>query len=110
MKRPGSPASLLFRLIVPVCAIFILTILAMIATLFGDPRAPIAQWLERHGNTLLAIEFAATLGLSILAMTIDRIRTLRTTPKTPSATAPETPEVAPNSSGTESVPTDSPAS
>ena len=95
---------MLFRLIVPVCAIFILTILAMIATLFGNPQAPVAQWLERHGNTLLAFEFAATLGLSILAMTIDRIRILRASPESTSATTAESLDVVTTPEGTDSTP------
>jgi hypothetical protein len=77
MKRPGSPASLLFRLIAPVCAVFILTILAMIASIFGNPEAPLAKWLDRHVGTILTVEFVATIGLSVLAMFVDRIRTLR---------------------------------
>jgi len=85
MKRPGSPASLLFRLIVPVCAVFIVSILAMIASVFGNPEAPISKWLDRHVGTILAVEFFATIGLSVLAMFVDRIRTLRTAPLTRTA-------------------------
>lgn len=81
MKRPGSPASLLFRLVVPVCAVFILTILALIASVFGDPRAPVAQWFDQHAGTLLTVEFLATMVLALLAMAIDRTRTLRSDPK-----------------------------
>ena len=77
MKRPGSRASLLFRLVVPACAAFILTILIMIASIFGDPRAPVAQWFDRHMGALLTVEFAATMVLALLAMTVDRLRTLR---------------------------------
>ena len=85
MKRPGSPASLLFRLVVPVCAVFILIILAMIASIFGDSRAPVTRWLDRHGGTLLTVTFVATMVLAVLAMTVDRIRTLRSEAVTPPA-------------------------
>lgn len=64
-------------MVVPVCAVFILIILAMIASIFGDPRAPVTQWLDRHGGTLLMVTFSATMVLALLAMTVDRIRTLR---------------------------------
>ena len=84
MKRPGAPASLLFRLIVPVCALFILTILALIASVFGDPRAPVSQWLDRHGTQFLLYELVAIVVLILLAMTVDRIRTLRAAPETSS--------------------------
>ena len=81
MKRPGSPASLSFRLVVPVCALFILTVLALIASVFGDPRAPVAQWFDQHAGTLLTVEFLAIMVLALLAMAIDRIRTLKSTPE-----------------------------
>jgi len=84
MKRPGAPASLLFRLIVPVCALFILTILALIASVFGDPRAPVSQWLDRHGTQILLYELVAIVVLILLAMTVDRIRTLRAASETSS--------------------------
>ncbi|MBC7967771.1 MAG: hypothetical protein H7Z17_17805 [Fuerstia sp.] len=77
MRRPGAPASLLFRLIVPATAIFIVTILSLIAVVFSDPRAPMARFLNKHGTRLLVVEFVAVIGLSLLAMTVDRIRTLR---------------------------------
>ena len=77
MKRSGSSASLLFRLVVPACVVFILTILVMIASVFGNPRAPLTQWLERYIGTLLTVEFFATMAIVLLAMTMDRIRTLK---------------------------------
>ncbi len=89
MKRPGSPASLLFRLIVPACAVFILTILAMIASVFGNPDAPVTKWLDRNVGTILTVEFVAVISLSIMAMFVDRIRTLRSAAAPmPSADAP----------------------
>ncbi|MEZ6059763.1 MAG: hypothetical protein R3C19_05325 [Planctomycetaceae bacterium] len=81
MKRPGSPPGLLFRLIVPATAVFVVTILATIACLFGDPRAPVARWFEAHVNKLLLGELVAVVVLSLLAMTVDRIRTLRNSGK-----------------------------
>lgn len=77
MRGPGSPASLLFRLIIPATAIFIVTVMSLIAVVFSDQRAPVAKFLNEHGTRLLVVEFVAVIGLSILAMTVDRIRTLR---------------------------------
>ena len=77
MRRPGSKPSLLFQLVIPATAIFIVTILSLIAVVFSDPRAPVAQWLNRHGNTLLIAEFVAVIVLSLLAMTMDRRQTLK---------------------------------
>lgn len=77
MRGPGAPASLLFRLIVPATAVFIVTVMALIAVVFSDQRAPVAKFLSEYGTTLLVVEFVAVMGLSLLAMTVDRIRTLR---------------------------------
>ncbi len=77
MKGPGSKPGLLFQLVVPATAVFIITILSLIAVLFSDERAPLAQWLNRNGNTLLLAELVAVIALSILAMAVDRWKTLR---------------------------------
>lgn len=77
MRGPGSKPSLLFQLLIPSTAIFIITILSLIAVLFSDQRAPLAIFLNRHGNTLLAAEFVVVMTLSFLAMAVDRIQTLR---------------------------------
>ena len=77
MKPPQTKPSLFFRLIVPATVVFILTILALIASLFGDPNAPVSQWLEANGNNLLMWEFVVVLTISFLAMAVDRRRTFR---------------------------------
>lgn len=85
MRAPGSPPDLLFRLIVPITFVFIVTILSMIAVLFGDERAPIVRFLNRYGNMLLLVEFLAVIAVSVMAMVIDRIRTLKNARRTDSA-------------------------
>ena len=77
MRGPGSPASLLFKLIIPATAVFIVTVMALIAVVFSDQRAPVAIFLNTWGTHLLVVEFFTVTGLSLLAMTVDRIRTLR---------------------------------
>jgi hypothetical protein len=77
MRGPGAPASWLFQLIVPATAIFIITIMSLIAVVFSDQRAPLAKFLNEYGTKLLVAEFVAVLGLSFLAMAVDRMRTLR---------------------------------
>ncbi|MFM8474193.1 MAG: hypothetical protein ACKOEO_00145 [Planctomycetaceae bacterium] len=54
-----------------------ITILAMIAVLFGDDRAPFAQVINRYGNSALVIEFILIIALTLASMTADRIATLR---------------------------------
>jgi|GEM_PF-349926 len=85
MKRPGTPPSLLFRLVVPACAVFILTILGMIASVFGNPEAPVAKWIDRNVGTILTVEFFTIISLSVLAMFVDRVRTLQSACPTPSS-------------------------
>ena len=77
MRGPGSRPSLLFRLVVPATSIFIVTILSLIAVLFSDERAPVARFLNRHGNTLLTVELIVVVVLAFVAMAVDRWRTLR---------------------------------
>ena len=77
MKPPRTKPTVFFRLIVPATVVFILTILSLIATLFGNPEAPVAKWLEANGNHLLLGEFVVVILLSLLAMIIDRRRTLQ---------------------------------
>ena len=61
MRGPGSKPSLLFQLVIPATAVFVITILSLIAVVFSDPRAPLAQLLNRHGNTLLVGEFVVVI-------------------------------------------------
>lgn len=77
MRRPGSPASLLFRLIIPATAAFVITILALVAVVFGDDRAPLARVINRYGNVALVIEFLMIIVLTLAAMTADRLATLK---------------------------------
>lgn len=77
MKTPKTKPSLLFRLIVPVTLVFIMTILVLIACLFGNPEAPIPKWLNANGNHILFYELIAVIGLSGIAMAVDRYNTLR---------------------------------
>lgn len=83
MSQPTSPttdppkrASLLFRLAAFAGIAFVITILALIATVFGDPRSPAAMWFNRNAGTLLAVEVAAILLLGFAAMAQDRQQAL----------------------------------
>ena len=67
----------LFRLAALSAAVFIFTILAMVATVFGDQDTPVAKFLNAHAGTFIGVEVATTLSLTILAMAADRRRTLR---------------------------------
>lgn len=77
MKTPRTKPSLLFRMIVPATIVFIMTILILIAVLFGDPDAPISKWLNDNGNHILFFELIAVVVLAFVAMAVDRFNTLR---------------------------------
>jgi hypothetical protein len=58
-------------------AVFIVTILALVAGVFGDERAPLALLLDRYAGRLIAGEVAAILITGFLAMFVDRRQSLR---------------------------------
>lgn len=78
---PPTPEERTDRLVFyPVAAVggaFAVTVLMTIAAAFGDPQAPANQWFNRHATPLLLWETALLVVVSVLAMVIDRVRTLR---------------------------------
>lgn len=68
---PARP-SLLFRAVGLAAALFVLTVLVMVAALFSDPELPINQWLNRYSLHLLLGEVGLLLVLGVLAMVTDR--------------------------------------
>lgn len=80
--QPGTPrppfgVNLFFRIAAGLVLLFVVTIFALIAILFGDPAAPISQWLDQHGMQLIIGELCAILIIGALAMTIDRWQAIR---------------------------------
>ena len=73
---PERP-NLFFRLTTLAGAAFVVTILSLVAALFGDPQAPPARFLNAHGTTVIGWEVAVILFLGLLAMTVDRRQILR---------------------------------
>ena len=69
--------NIFFRLTVVAASVFVVTILASLSTLFGDPLSPVNQFLEREANTMLVTEVVAILVLGLLALVVDRRQTLR---------------------------------
>ena len=67
----------LFHLAAFATTVFIITILAMVAMLMGDPVAPANLWFNEHGSTVLIVEVSAIVLLGLAAMTADRRETLR---------------------------------
>jgi len=76
-SRQVTELNLFFRLAAFSAAMFVVTVLALIATMFGNPHAPLNQFLDQYGGILIAVEVTGSLLLGVLAMTIDRRRILR---------------------------------
>jgi cytochrome c biogenesis protein CcdA len=72
-----EPLNPLFRLVIVAGGVFVMTILAYVATIFGDPRAPAARLLDDYIGWLIIIEVAAILFIGWLALAFDKTKVLR---------------------------------
>src|SRR5262245_8703280 len=77
MSDARAPRNPFFPLAVFCSALFIVTILAMLASVFGDERAPLARLFDQYAGRLIAGEVAAILLTGFLALLIDRRQALR---------------------------------
>ena len=66
----------LFFLTAAVTTLFVITVLAMVAMLVGDPDAPANVWFNSHGGTVLTIEVLLIGGLGMAAIIADRRETI----------------------------------
>ena len=73
-SETGNP---FFRLVVIAAGAFIVTVLASVATMFGDEGAPLTSFLNHYGGALMAGEVAATLLIGLLALITDRRQSRR---------------------------------
>lgn len=75
---PISPKNnVFFRLLIPLTAAFVVTILALVAGIFSTSTAPVWEFLYQQGGIIIAVEVSAILGVIAIAMTIDRLQYLR---------------------------------
>ena len=58
-------------------AVFVMTILAMVAVIFSDPNAPVAKFFNANAGRLIAAEVVVTLVVGLLALIVDRLQTRR---------------------------------
>jgi hypothetical protein len=75
-----------FPLAVFCSGLFVVTILALLASIFGDPHSPLARLIEQYWGRLMVGEVAAVLLTGFLALYVDRrqiLRDRRPTPKVP---------------------------
>jgi hypothetical protein len=76
MSDPAATRNIFFPLTVLFSGLFVVTILALVAVLFGDPRAPAAVLLDRCASWLLGAEVAGILSAGLAALVVDRRQTL----------------------------------
>ena len=79
--------NIFFRFVIIAGFAFVVTILALIAGILGDGRAPVHQWLNRNGMKLIVVEVAIIGVTGLLALVIDRWRTLRDKSRSTSETS-----------------------
>jgi uncharacterized membrane protein len=69
---------LLFRLVIPFTFLFLFSLFVVLThDLFGDPDSKFGRILREHGTKILAWEAGAAIAMAFIAMTVDRMRTLR---------------------------------
>lgn len=66
-----------FRLVVLACGLFIVTVLAMTASVFSKPGSPLPRLLDEFGLALIVWEVTAILALGFLALAVDRTQSRR---------------------------------
>ena len=71
----GRKARFCFRAAALFGGLFVLSVLVTTASALGDPAAPAAAWLNRHGNRLMTAEVALTVLFGIAALVFDQRET-----------------------------------
>jgi hypothetical protein len=90
MSDQPEPINFFFRLVVFASALFVITIFALVATIFSDPDVPAVRFLNEYGGTLIASEVVVTLLVGFLAMAVDRRQILRKQPADEDAASSDT--------------------
>jgi hypothetical protein len=86
---PPNRGNPFFALTAAFAALFVVTILILVATVFGDPAAPMARLIDRYGGGLLAVEVIGLLVCGFVAMAVDRRQSSASIPSA-STTDPST--------------------
>ncbi len=77
MPQQPKPLSILFRMVIIACGVFVITIFALVASLFSDSNSPLIGFLNLHGGTVITCEVFAIILLSLIALKFDRSPVLR---------------------------------
>lgn len=72
-----DPGRRYFLPVTVTAAVFVISLFAWIAAGAGDPAAPVNQWINKYGPTVIFIETGVVAVACVLAMYLDRQATLR---------------------------------
>ncbi|MGQ0637411.1 MAG: hypothetical protein ACT4QC_22625 [Planctomycetaceae bacterium] len=72
MSKSSPRRNPFFPLAAFLSALFVTTILALVAAMFGDPQAPAAGLVEKYAGHVLVAEVVAILVTAWLALVVDR--------------------------------------
>ena len=76
-SRGPQHNNLFFRLLIPLCGLFVVTILALIASVFSTSASPVFLFLTEQGGTIITVEVTCILLAVAIAMVVDRVQYLR---------------------------------
>ena len=88
-EQQSPPLNLFFRLAVFAATVFVVTILAFVAAIFGDPQSPAIRTINNYGGQIIFWEGVLLLVVTVLAMGMDRWQS-RTQQRHRSKELPET--------------------
>ena len=80
MRPPNpnrTPDNVWFKLLIPTGFVFCATALSWVMTAFDRSGAPVVRWINRYAVWAILIEAAAIVVFAVIAMAVDRRRTLQ---------------------------------
>jgi len=95
-RRPRSanrpPDNLAFKLLIPLAFLFCATVLIYVVSGLGDQNIPLKRLITRYAPSFLVVEVLAVVVDGLIAMTIDRRRSLRMARLQKENSRPENPD------------------
>ena len=74
--RKGEPEQPLFKLVIVSSAAFLITVLSMTVTMLFPSESPASKFINRNGLQMIGVEVVLIIVFGILAMAVDRRRTM----------------------------------
>ncbi len=79
MHEKSPRQNIFFPLTVLFGTVFIITTLAFMASMLGEPSAPVTVFLFNNAGWMLSLEAGGTIGFGLLALAVDRRQILQET-------------------------------